>query len=58
MLGISVDVYNEWVINGCKINIDIGILVKTSIFNVKFCDSTVMGLLVYLKCLLEPSRSF
>ena len=28
MLGIRVDVYNEWVINGCKINIDIGILVK------------------------------
>ena len=28
MLGIYVEIYNEWVINDCKINIDIGILVK------------------------------
>ena len=36
LLGMILDDYIEWAINGCKVNIDIGILVKTSIFNVKF----------------------
>ena len=51
---MSLDVYNECVINGCKLNIDIGILVKTSIFNVKFSGSTVMS----FACIFEmPSRT-